>query len=64
MFTETLIFFKKYMSQDISTRENILLILKSTDKWFFYGKWKRLKVWKSSHKIVCICRFLSPQGHA
>lgn len=38
MFTETLIFFKKYMSQDISTRENILLILKSTDKWFFYGK--------------------------
>lgn len=33
--TETLDFFKKNLLQDISTRGNILLILKSTDRWFY-----------------------------
>lgn len=50
--------FEKYLSQDISTKGNILLILKS----IVYSERKHLKIWKKSHKIVYVW-ILSSQNH-
>lgn len=58
IFIETLAVFENYLSQDISTKGNILLILKST----VYGEWKQLKIWKMSHKVVYVW-ILSSQNH-
>ena len=62
---ETLGFFKKYLPQDVFTKGNILLILKSADISIGSSVGNE-NIWKSknSHKIVYFCEFISPEPHS